>query len=102
MSFGGRFYPELLGAERFPTSPWQRVSALLLTKKNTTLNHKLRVLVAQTFLSCSGGRNNLIGWGKPQVGGAKELMFLVKFAEAEQTTVKTAGSYYLKGVHSRC
>lgn len=34
----------------FPQTPWQRVSALLLTKKNTTLNHKLTVLVAQTFL----------------------------------------------------
>lgn len=44
-------------------------SALLLTIKNTTLNHKLIVLAAQTFLR---GRNNLTGWGKPQVGGDKD------------------------------
>lgn len=48
------------------------------TIKKTTLNHKLIVLAAQTFLrgsACAGGQNNLIGWGKPQVGGDKERLF---------------------------
>ena len=43
---------------------------MLLTIKNTTLNHKLIVVAAQTFLR---GRNNLTGWGKPQVGGDKDF-----------------------------